>query len=78
VFAWLINHQPAVLFSKNKPTTNISLLEQISTSHQPNEQAVKDRRKNKRRKKHITIEFINDTCDEITCCQLYIVAFSLS
>jgi hypothetical protein len=51
VFAWLINHQPAVLFSKNKPATNISLLEQISTSHQPNEQDVKDRRKNKKKEK---------------------------
>jgi hypothetical protein len=33
LFAWLIGHQPAVLFSQNKPAPAIS--------HQPNEQAVK-------------------------------------
>jgi hypothetical protein len=42
LFAWLISHQPTVLFSQNKPATNnqpepassILLSEQISTSHQ--------------------------------------------
>jgi hypothetical protein len=38
LFVWLISHQPAVLFSQNKPATNnqsarsIFLSEQISTS----------------------------------------------
>jgi hypothetical protein len=48
LFVWLISHQPTVLFSQNKPATsnqpqpasNTFLSEQISTSHQPNEQAV--------------------------------------
>jgi hypothetical protein len=37
LFAWLISHQPTVLFSQNKPATISStfLSEQISTSHQP-------------------------------------------
>jgi hypothetical protein len=39
LFAWLISHQPAVLFSQNKPATSnqpaVLLSEQISTSHQP-------------------------------------------
>jgi hypothetical protein len=49
LFAWLISHQPIVLFSQNKPATSNQqpanstfLSEQISTSaisHQPNEQA---------------------------------------
>jgi hypothetical protein len=32
-------YQPTLLFSRNKPTTSAFLSEQISTSHQPNEQA---------------------------------------
>jgi hypothetical protein len=32
LFTWLISHQPAVLFSQNKPAPAIS--------HQPNEQAM--------------------------------------
>jgi hypothetical protein len=32
LFAWLISHQPTVLFSQNKPATAVS--------HQPNEQAI--------------------------------------
>jgi hypothetical protein len=39
LFVWLISHQPAVLFSQNKPAISTFLSEQISTSHQPNEQA---------------------------------------
>jgi hypothetical protein len=43
LFAWLISHQPTVLFSQNKPTTSNQpepasstlLSEQTSTSHQP-------------------------------------------
>jgi hypothetical protein len=43
LFAWLISHQPTVLFSQNKPATSnqpepassILLSEQTSTSHQP-------------------------------------------
>jgi hypothetical protein len=43
LFAWLISHQPTVLFSQNKPATNNQpepasstlLSEQTSTSHQP-------------------------------------------
>jgi hypothetical protein len=35
LFAWLISHQPAVLFSQNKPDTSTFLSEQTSTSHQP-------------------------------------------
>jgi hypothetical protein len=43
LFAWLISHQPAVLFSHKKPATNNQpqpasstlLSEQTSTSHQP-------------------------------------------
>jgi hypothetical protein len=48
MFAWLISHQPAVPFSKNKPATNnqktvlFSHNKSASTiSHQPNEQAQK-------------------------------------
>jgi hypothetical protein len=47
LFAWLINHQPAVLFSQNKsatsnqPTIFFSQKKSAPTiSHQPNEQAV--------------------------------------
>jgi hypothetical protein len=39
LFVWLISHQPAVLFSQNKPATSTFLSEQISISHQPNERA---------------------------------------
>jgi hypothetical protein len=46
VFAWLISHQPAVLFSQNKsatsnqPTVFFSQKKSAPTiSHQPNEQA---------------------------------------
>jgi hypothetical protein len=46
LFAWLISHQPAVLFSQNKPATSNQpavLLSQNkparAISHQPNEQA---------------------------------------
>jgi hypothetical protein len=35
LFPWLISHQPAVLFSQNKPATSTLLSEQNSTSHQP-------------------------------------------
>jgi hypothetical protein len=35
LFAWLISHQPAVLFSQNKPVSTTLLSEQTSTSHQP-------------------------------------------
>jgi hypothetical protein len=35
LFAWLISHQPAVLFSQNKPASSTFISEQISTSHQP-------------------------------------------
>jgi hypothetical protein len=35
LFAWLISHQPAVLFSHNKPVNSTLLSEQTSTSHQP-------------------------------------------
>jgi hypothetical protein len=45
LLVWLISHQPAVLFSHNKPATSNQpavrfLSEQISTSHQPNGQTV--------------------------------------
>jgi hypothetical protein len=47
LFAWLINHQPAVLFSQNKPATNNQptiLFSQHklapATNHQPNEQDI--------------------------------------
>jgi hypothetical protein len=47
LFAWLISHQPAVLFSHNKPAINNQptvLFSQNKSapaiSHQPNEQAV--------------------------------------
>jgi hypothetical protein len=47
LFAWLISHQPAVLFSQNKPATNNQPAVLFSQnkpapaiSHQPNEQAV--------------------------------------
>jgi hypothetical protein len=46
LFAWLISHQPAVLFSQNKPATSNQpaiLLSQNKPApaigHQPNEQA---------------------------------------
>jgi hypothetical protein len=46
LFVWLISHQPAVLFSQNKPATNNQpavLFSQNKSasaiSHQPNEQA---------------------------------------
>jgi hypothetical protein len=46
LFAWLISHQPAVLFSHNKPATSNQpavLFSQnkpaSAISHQPNEQA---------------------------------------
>jgi hypothetical protein len=46
LFVWLISHQPAVLFSQNKPATNnrpAVLFSQNKSapaiSHQPNEQA---------------------------------------
>jgi cytoskeletal protein RodZ len=43
MFAWIISHQPTVLFSQNKPATSNQpepasstlLSEQTSTSHQP-------------------------------------------
>jgi hypothetical protein len=48
LFAWLISHQPAVLFSQNKPATSNQPAVLFSQnkptpaiSHQPNEQAVK-------------------------------------
>jgi hypothetical protein len=47
LFAWLISHQPAVLFSQNKSATNNQPTVFFSqnkpapaVSHQPNEQAV--------------------------------------
>jgi hypothetical protein len=47
LFVWLISHQPAVLFSQNKPATSNQpavLFSQNKSasaiSHQPNEQAV--------------------------------------
>jgi hypothetical protein len=47
MFAWLISHQPAVLFSQNKSATNnqsAALFSQNKSasaiSHQPNEHAV--------------------------------------
>jgi hypothetical protein len=46
LFAWLISHQPTVLFSQNKPATSnqptVLFSQNKSTpaiSHQPNEQA---------------------------------------
>jgi hypothetical protein len=46
LFVWLINHQPAILFSQNKPATSnqpVVLFSQNKSapaiSHQPNEQA---------------------------------------
>jgi hypothetical protein len=46
MFAWLISHQPAVLFSQNKPDINNQPTVLFSQnkpapaiSHQPNEQA---------------------------------------
>jgi hypothetical protein len=46
LFVWLISHQPAVLFSRNKPATNnqptVLFTQNKSApaiSHQPNEQA---------------------------------------
>jgi hypothetical protein len=42
LFAWLISHQPAVLFSHNKPATSNQpavLFSQKAISHQPTEQA---------------------------------------
>jgi hypothetical protein len=50
LFAWLISHQPAVLFSHNKPATSNQPAVLFSQnkpapaiSHQPTEQAVKGR-----------------------------------
>jgi hypothetical protein len=50
LFAWLISHQPAILFSHNKPATSNQptiLFSQNKSapaiSHQPNEQAVDGR-----------------------------------
>jgi hypothetical protein len=40
LFVRLISHQPAVLFSQNKPASSTFLSQQISTSHHPNEQGV--------------------------------------
>jgi hypothetical protein len=45
LFVWLISHQPAVLFlseqiSHQQPANSTFPSQQISTSHQPNEQAV--------------------------------------
>jgi hypothetical protein len=49
LFVWLISHQPAVLFSQNKPATSNQPTVRFSQdkpapaiSHQPNEQAVYD------------------------------------
>jgi hypothetical protein len=49
LFAWLISHQPAVLFSQNKSATSNQPTVFFSqnkpapaVSHQPNEQAVAD------------------------------------
>jgi hypothetical protein len=44
LFAWLISHQPAVLFSQNKPATNnqptvLFSQNKPAISHQPTEQA---------------------------------------
>jgi hypothetical protein len=38
LFAWLISHQPAVLFSNNQPTVLFSQNKPV-ISHQPTEQA---------------------------------------
>jgi hypothetical protein len=35
LLAWLISHQPVILFSQNKPAIGTLLSEQTSTSHQP-------------------------------------------
>jgi hypothetical protein len=50
LFAWLISHQPAVLFSQNKPATSNQAAVLFSQnksapaiSHHPNEQAGKGR-----------------------------------
>jgi hypothetical protein len=50
LFVWLISHQPAVLFSQNKPATSnqpaVLFFQNKSApaiSHQPNEQAVDQR-----------------------------------
>jgi hypothetical protein len=47
LFAWLISHQPTILFSQNKPATRNQAAVLFSQnkpapaiSHQPNEQAV--------------------------------------
>jgi hypothetical protein len=39
LFARLISHQPAVLFSQNEPATSTLLSEETSISHHPTEQA---------------------------------------
>jgi hypothetical protein len=46
LFVWLISHQPAILFSQNKPATSNQPAVLVSQnksapaiSHQPNEQA---------------------------------------
>jgi hypothetical protein len=42
LFAWLISHQPAVLFSQNKSVTSNQQYFSLSTNqHQPNEHAEK-------------------------------------
>jgi hypothetical protein len=53
LFAWLISHQPAVLFSHNKPATSNQpavLFSQnkpaLAISHQPTEQAADSRQRN--------------------------------
>jgi hypothetical protein len=44
MLAWFISHQPAVLFSQNKPATSQRYFSQTKSapaiSHQPNKQAV--------------------------------------
>jgi hypothetical protein len=55
LFPWLINHQPIILFSHNKPATSNQPAVLFSQdkpapviSHQPNEQAVGGRRRKRR------------------------------
>jgi hypothetical protein len=40
LFVWLISHQPSEQTSHQQPASSIFLSEQISTSNQPNEQAL--------------------------------------
>jgi hypothetical protein len=61
LFAWLISHQPAVLFSQNKPAISNQpavLFSQnkpaLAISHQPTEQA-DDPKRNSSKKKRITL-----------------------